>query len=164
MSRNDKKELTEKKHLKWDTASIIVLVGAALVTLVLIGLLIFNVARPFKYAHYDDMNEVVYEDYKKQDAEEYYVFVLDGNSPKAQMVESLVVQYANYARTHAGAKDIYIYNFHAEGNTGIASDLAISGNTEKNLPGLITIKKGSVGKKYLNVSDLSNELAKAMGK
>ena len=156
--------VVEKKPLHFDSASIIVLAGAAIVTVLLLGLLIYNVSKPFKYAHYDDLKVVNYENYKTQnDNDEYYVFVLDGQSKKAPMLEGIVVQYANYSRTHSSARDIYLYDYRAEGNSKILTDLSITTSSDK-LPGLILIKGGKVSSKYLSYSDASNELAKAMNK
>lgn len=161
---NEKNAAVAKPKRQWDIASIIVAVGALVVTLLLIGLLIYNVAKPFKYTKYEDLNPVVYEDYKTQDEEEYYVFVLDNGSKKAPWLENVVVEYANYARTHSNAKSIYLYDYRASGNSAIINDLNISTNASSKLPGLFLVKKGSVSTKYLSYAEASNELTKAMGR
>lgn len=113
----------------------------------------------------NDISEVTIDDYDKKDHDEYFVYVYATNAVKNDWNNSIVVEYANFAKRHKDVKPIYVLDYNKEGNDSIESKIDSSFDLNDDLPCILVVKEGKVQTtKYKTWSDINNTLTKEMGK
>lgn len=144
---------------------------AVLLTVIALMFVWINIGQPFKIGSVNEMKDATYENYKtkkgikNEDNETiYYLYIYSTAYKQDDWYDDIVVEYANYARTHSTATPIYAYNYDIEGNEKILSDLGSSTKLGTDIPGLVLIKNGNISTKYFTWTKLSNELTSAMNK
>lgn len=163
--------IEEQKLNYQKTVNIIFLAITCLITIGAIMFVWVNLGQPFKIGSLKEMKEVTYENYNSQkgikndkDETVYYLYIYSENYNRNNWYENIVIEYANYARTHSSATPIYALNYDLEGNNKILSDLGSSTKLGTDIPGLVLIKNGGVSTKFFTWTKLNNELSTAMGK
>lgn len=159
--------MTKKQHKNFnmnETTNLIFKISYIVITIFVVGFVLFICTRPFQINSYDEMKQVSYEEYKTKKAEEYYVMIYADGFEKSAWYEDIASEYADYVRTHSGVMPIYGYDFHERGNSKILTDLNISNENQTKVIRLLKISKGSVSKSYTDWDDIHNELTSAMSK
>lgn len=148
------KKLDFNKILFYGALGVITVLFATLILVFAIG----------KVRTVDKMKQINYSDLYTQKESTYYVYIYATDQARNDWYDDIVVEYANYSRTHSSATKIYAYDFNAQGNSRITNELSGSVTLGKEIPGLIKIENGKISEKYLSYTKLNNELTKAMKK
>lgn len=145
----------KKKNLDLYLILIIITVCAA-ITAVLLW------TRPFEIKTFDKIDSVTVEEYKtiNKNKEEYLVLVYNSNNQLDERLEECVIEYAEYARTHKDAKDIYVIDYKENKSIINSSNFNISTlNLETSVPCIGTISQsGTITDKKTTISDICNLL------
>lgn len=154
---------TEKK---FNFITLLFWIAVGIISLLAVFFVLYNVSRPFKVTKIDNMKQTTYETFLNEKGftnsdkdVTYYVYITNNDQEKEGWYNELVIEYANYARTHSDSLPIYHMSYDAR----VLAKVGTS-TSKSDLPGLILIKNKEVSQKYLTYSKLSNELTKAMNK
>ncbi len=112
-----------KEKQTYNTTNIIFIVGYAVVTLVVLFFTLWFCAEPFIISDYEEMKQLDFDTYLEAKPEEYYIMIYSDEYHASSMYEDIIVEYANYARTHGDAIKIFAYNYDAKGNDKIKNAL-----------------------------------------
>ncbi len=151
-------------------SGIIFLVAIIAITIFLAIFIFINVGKPVTIKDVTKMKHVTVENYKNYDTKhkEYYVYLYNTKSSKDAELKEVILEYANYARTHSDALPIYVMDYNDKQNEKItdSSNLNFSSDTakERSIPTLIKISSGSKKDTKTTVSTIKTELFQAMGR
>lgn len=150
---------------KAKVSGIIFLVAIIAITLFLVIFTFINIGKPFVIKDFDDMKQATVSDYKELDESEYYIIIYDETSYKHELIEEVVIEYANYARTSENAIQIYAMNYRLNLDISNSNHLNISeANLNSQIPTLIKVSNNSVvtADTKNTVSNICDALVKAM--
>ena len=157
---------------KLNLNSILFLIAFGIITIIALMLIWTSTCRPFKIVKLDDMKQANYDDYLNKkgvkfgddDSESYYVYIYSDDYETNDWYKDIVIEYANYSRTHSSTRPIYAYNLDIKENEKLINDLGTSVTLGKDIPGLVLVKNKSINTKYYTYAKLNNELTDAMNK
>ncbi len=110
------------------------------VTLAAIIIAIVLVVKPGQIKSFDDIKTVTVEDYKSKGASTYFVFLYDKENPALEHVNNIIIEYAEYSRSHKKAPKIYIMS--TQDNPTIFDDFKTEKISASSAPCLVTITDG----------------------
>lgn len=146
---------------KAKVTSIIFIIYIILITILAIGFVFFMSCNVVAIDNFDEIKTVDINDYREQGSDEYYVLVYNNGTYKDELLEEIVVDYAEYARTSYSARAIYVLDYST--NKDIISkdhmDITNSESSiEKNIPALLLIKDGKISETKTTVSTIKTVL------
>lgn len=147
---------------KLDFNKTLFLGAAAVITIIFLTLILVFACGKVKSV--EKMKQINYSDLYTQKETEYYVYIYADDQERNDWYSPIVVEYANYVRTHSSKTKIYAYNFNASGNSKITNELSGTIVVGTDIPGLIKIENGKVSEKYLTYTKLNNQLTSEMNK
>ncbi len=155
------------KSNKSNLTNIIFLVTILAITIFLVVFVFITIGKPFVIKDFDDIKTVSVDNYKTCDKKhsEYYVLVYNFDENKDEQIKEIVLAYANFARTTADAKPIYILDYKKNHAIVNANNLNItSANLSSKLPALVLVKDGAVSSSDTknSISTINQALTTAM--
>jgi hypothetical protein len=159
--------VNKKTKRNLDINKIIFIAAMAILTLIFVIMLLKITTQLFNVRSVEKMDQVTAQDYKSKGTTKvtsYYVFFYNTASDKQEMMDSVLLEYANYAKTHSDARPIYVMDYTSKTNSSVLTDLGYSTTADSYLPGMALINSGSISTKYKTVSEVCNELTSQMGK
>ncbi len=158
-----------KKNLKEEVVTVNkiymgILATITAVCLVLVVLMLFNV---FDYNNFSNLKEVRAENFTSQiitgkHSTSYYVLIYDKDNPENELIEDMIVKYANFAKGDHDAYPIFVLEYNSANASIIESKLSSTFNSETGLPCLVTISSGSVSNPKTTVSTILQLLEDSM--
>ncbi len=113
-----------------NTTNLLFTIGYAVITIVVVFFTLWFCAEPFVISNYEEMKQLNYDNYLEAKPDEYYIIIYSDEYHASSMYEDIIVEYANYARTHSDATPIYAYNYDTKGNNKIKSALTTSTDSD----------------------------------
>lgn len=113
-----------------NTTNLLFIIGYIVVTVVVLFFTLWFCAKPFVISDYSEMKQLNYNNYLDAKQDEYYIIIYSDEYYASSLYEDIVVEYANYARTHSDAVKIYAYNYDTKGNDKIKSSLTSSTDSD----------------------------------
>lgn len=152
----------QQKKSKEFNINLVFKIAYAVVTVFVVGFVLFICTKPFQINTYEEMKQVSYSEYKDKKPETYYVMIYSENFEVSNWYEDIATEYADFVRTHSGMTPIYGYDYDAKGNGKIRNDLNITEENTKKVFQLLKIENGTVSEKFADWDDIHNELTDAM--
>ena len=163
--------MNQEQNNKLGLSMILFYVGLGLIVVAAIVFVWINIGEPFKISSLSEMKQTTYatyldeKGYKAEDnSNNYYIYIYSTKFKINDWYDDLVIEYANYARTHSDKYPIYGMNYDDAANKDILSVLGTATKEGTDIPGLILIKDKAISKKFYGWTKLNNELTAAMNK
>ena len=124
MSKNANNTIKKKTPLNFN--SLVFWIAMVIFTIVFLLIILNLTTNIFKVKSVDNMTSVTVSDYKnKKDSshDSYYVYLYDETSPKFELLNSVILEYANYVKMHSDANPIYVMDYTSKSNSSIISEL-----------------------------------------